>query len=464
MNHWKPIYHFMPPQHWMNDPNGPIQVNGVYHLFYQWNPNSDSWGTIHWGHARSSDLVHWEHLPLALAPSTELGEQHCFSGCCVLFDGQPIVFYTSVGEGARGADVGAEQWIAMGSEDLLTWRKPDLNPVMTLAINGEQKIIDWRDPFVWQESDAWCMVLGGSRADRGCVLLYRSQSIDQWSYVGVLAEGSERVWECPNFFHLADKDVLIYSPIGGENRVKYCIGRLIHDKLASDRVGVFDYGGRMGYYAPASFVDEQGRRIVHGWLPEDTRERYGRALGWNGALALPRVLTLDAEGQLHFNPIPELRVLRTAQETMQDRVISDYLELNTSGGALELEATLEWHDPTAILQIGFLASPDGEQRTVLQLDPSAGKAILDRQLSTGIAEIDRTPVEMEMPALEQGRLRVRLFLDHSIIEVFLNTTHCLTARIYPDRPDSQKVFLAASEPGAISIQELDCWKLRGIQD
>jgi beta-fructofuranosidase len=460
MNHWKPTYHFMPPQYWMNDPNGPIQINGVYHLFYQCNPNGDHWGTIHWGHARSTDLVHWEHLPLALAPSTELGEQHCFSGCCTMFDGRPVIFYTSVGEGNRDALGGAEQWIALGSDDLLTWRKPDENPVMTLAIHGEQMILDWRDPFVWQDGNTWYMVLGGSKADRGCVLLYRARSAGKWEYLGVLAEGSERVWECPNFFHLAGRDVLIYSPIGGDGRVKYRVGRLIDGKLSPGTIGVFDYGGRMGYYAPASFLDEQGRRIVHGWLPEDSRDRYGRALGWNGALALPRVISLDTQGQMTFDPVPELNVLRATQETIEDRVIGDPIELSTKGRALELEAAIEWKDPAAVLKVGFFASPDGEQRTVLHLDPSAGEAILDRRLSTEIAEMDRTTVEMAMPALDNGRLRLRLFIDHSTVEVFLNSSRCLTARVYPNRLDSEGIFLASADPGAVSIHSLHCWTLK----
>jgi beta-fructofuranosidase len=89
----RPSYHFLPEKNWMNDPNGPIHINGDYHLFYQYNPNGDEWGSIHWGHAKSKDLIHWEQMPIALHPSPERGEDHCFSGCSVIQDGRPVIIY-----------------------------------------------------------------------------------------------------------------------------------------------------------------------------------------------------------------------------------------------------------------------------------------------------------------------------------------------------------------------------------
>ena len=94
---YRPTYHFLAPANWMNDPNGPIFYKGEYHLFYQHNPYGDKWGHVHWSHAKSRDLVHWEHLPIALDPSNELGEEHCFSGCCINNNGVPTIIYTSIG-------------------------------------------------------------------------------------------------------------------------------------------------------------------------------------------------------------------------------------------------------------------------------------------------------------------------------------------------------------------------------
>src|SRR5439155_17724157 len=123
----RPTFHFLGPANWMNDPNGPIFYGGYYHMFYQHNPYGDKWGHMHWGHARSKDLVHWEHLPIALWPSKTQGEEHCFSGCAALnANGEPMIFYTSIGHPKP------ECWIALPEDkDLLRWKKFDGNPVLT---------------------------------------------------------------------------------------------------------------------------------------------------------------------------------------------------------------------------------------------------------------------------------------------------------------------------------------------
>src|SRR5207253_5855021 len=113
----RPIYHLLPPGNWNNDPNGPIFYQGFYHMFYQYNPYGDGWGNMHWGHARSRDLAHWEHLPIALWPSKSLGEEHVFSGCAaVTKEGQLMLFYTSIGKRLP------EQWAAIAEDDqLIKW-------------------------------------------------------------------------------------------------------------------------------------------------------------------------------------------------------------------------------------------------------------------------------------------------------------------------------------------------------
>lgn len=114
----KPVYHFTPRCNWMNDPNGLCLVDGQYHLFYQHNPNADVWGDIHWGHAVSPDLIHWKRLPIAFGPDTAHGEKHCYSGSIALEAGRAWAFYTSVGEGERNPETGAQQWAACSDDGL----------------------------------------------------------------------------------------------------------------------------------------------------------------------------------------------------------------------------------------------------------------------------------------------------------------------------------------------------------
>lgn len=229
----RPVYHFRPPALWMNDPNGPIHHGGFYHMFYQHNPYGDRWQHMHWGHARSRDLVHWEHLPIALAPRPEAGEEHCFSGCAVQnAEGQIMLLYTSIGPERRAGD-SAQQFAAVATdESLIHWRPHPANPVLDESLHGDVKIYDWRDPFVFHHEGRTYMVLGGNlnRAQGGkaVVAIYQAENreLSRWRYLGILfthPDAAVTNIECPNFFKLGDKWLLIVSP---HRRVEYFFGQL----------------------------------------------------------------------------------------------------------------------------------------------------------------------------------------------------------------------------------------------
>ena len=193
----RPIFHFVSPAQWMNDPNGPIYHNGYYHLFYQLNPFSDESGPRalrYWGHVRSRDLVKWEPLPIALWPSGELGEESVWSGCCTLNDlGKPMCLYTSIGEGKSAFDQ-AVQWAATGDDNLIKWHKSPANPVLTDALN-DRKIYDWRDPFIFRDGNKTFLVTGGhmARDRQAAVNIYEAENPDltQWIHRGVLFEHTD---------------------------------------------------------------------------------------------------------------------------------------------------------------------------------------------------------------------------------------------------------------------------------
>lgn len=459
----KPIYHFTPPDNWMNDPNGLIFHEGEYHLFYQYNPNGDQWGTIHWGHAVSTDLVHWQHLPIALAPSTELGEVHCYSGCAVVDDqGVPTLFYTSVGEGERNAETGAEQWMATSSDGLRTWVKSAANPVLTQEMHGKDLIVrDWRDPYVWKEGDRWLMVLGGSVQGKGCAILYESVNLQEWTFRHVLHTGEESLWECPNAFRLHDKAVLIYSP---SDKVKYLVGSM-RDALrfVKEQEGFVDHGGWEGYYAPQSMLAPDGRRILWGWLPDNARGEMKEIQGWSGAQSIPRTVELRPDtNTLIFKPIVELEVLRENLYELQRTVWSPgYYELGIQGKAVEIMAEFELTGSETSFGFEVFRSPDGKEQSILKFDVSRGQIGLDRSRSSQASGVHSWELAAPYEMQQLRHLRVHLFLDHSIVEGFVNDELCMTGRVYPLREDSNTIRLF-TQGSSVTMKSLSAWNLRSI--
>jgi Beta-fructosidases (levanase/invertase) len=462
MDRYRPRYHFTAPRNWMNDPNGPFHLNGEYHLFYQHNPSKPEWGDIHWGHATSPDLVNWTHLPVGMAPSYELGESHCFSGCSVINDGEVTLFYTSIGEGERNAATGAQQWMARG-RDLRTWHKPDINPVLTLDLHGDLQIKDWRDPYVWKSEDGWRMILGGIHEEKGAAFIYHSDDLEKWSFKGIFYKGEEWIWECPHLFRFGDKAVLFYSPSGP---VRYLSGTISGDRLTDvQKHGTVDYGGWEGYYASTGFVDENGRRIVHGWIPEGRGEEFPVNLDWAGALALPRVVDLKPNGALSMSPVPELVTLRGEKHNFTDISVGT-VSTNTGIQSTSFECLLEI-DRRAMtnnaLNISVFASACGKEYTDVCLDLGANSITIDRANSSLLPKVHKTPVTGELPPTDGADIiKLRIFADQSIIEVFVDDETCLTARVYPTLADSSGIQLRSSN-GESVVSSMQIWEMKAAE-
>lgn len=438
----RPVYHFHPPANWHNDPNGTIFYRGWHHLFYQFNPYGSTWGHMHWGHARSRDLVNWEHLPIALAPSEEKGETQVFSGGAVLTrDGQPRIFYTSIGERAP------EQWMAAPADpDLLQWTKYRQNPVLTTAAHGTTQIYDWRDPFLFTEGGATYMVCGGNtsgqrRGGGGQVQLYRAASdeLTSWKHLGPVFACRDREIiniECPNLFPLDGKWVLIVSP---QKPCEYFVGSLdlARARFMAETRGVLDAGND---YASNISTDAGGRTILWLWGRTDNPA----SKGWNSVMALPRILSIGADGFLRQRPAPELETLRGAPVPAATVPLTSARSAipGIRGDCMELDIELTLGNAAAV-HLDLRCSDSGSAGATITIDSegllSTGKA------ATLLGKNDRH--------------RLRIFLDKRVFEVYANDGEAALYGITEAGRDDLGVA-AAARAGSAQLRVLRGWHLK----
>ena len=292
-------YHFEPRRGWMNDPNGLIYFRGRYHAFFQHYPYAAKWGQMHWGHAVSDDLLHWEELPIALYPDMEYeNDGGCFSGSAVEKDGRLYLFYTSVSH-----ELGQTQSVAF-SDDCLHFHKFAGNPIIR---NNPIGTFDFRDPKVTCVDGTYYMVVGTGDEQSGKVLLFTSEDLLDWSYVGILFEGREYAHciECPDFFKMGSRYVLMFSKINETERsTVFVVGDFVDGKLTNYTISRPEWG--VDFYAPQTFTDGQ-RRIMIGWMYHWGKEA-PEGCPYAGALSVPRELKLVGS-RVHNFPVAEVQHL-----------------------------------------------------------------------------------------------------------------------------------------------------------
>lgn len=456
----RPTWHFLPRANWMNDPNGLIQWKGTYHLFYQYNPNGAFWGTMHWGHAISADLVHWRHLPIALAPDPDGPDADgCYSGCAVNVDGVPTLMYT----GVRGAT--ELPCIATShDDDLASWEKYPGNPVITAPPELDTTI--FRDHSVWREADLWYQVIGsGIEGIGGTALLYRSSDFLTWELVGSLVP-LDRVgqgigagatgWECPDFFALDGHHVLIAAMWDGEPiSVGYFVGDYAQHRFTPRHEGIVDPG--VAFYAPQSFADDSGRRIMFGWVKESRSAGAQLEAGWSGVMTLPRVLSVLADGSLGSAPAPEVVTLRGRHFRLSGEEIVEggFLRLeDIPGNSLELLVQIQ-PDVSETVRFDVLCSEDGRESTTVTFDAGSGILALDTRQSSQADDVETGMYSLRRETIGAGPVHLRIFIDHSIIELFLNDAQCITARAYPQSVDATRVRIGGSH----AVASVDAWEI-----
>jgi beta-fructofuranosidase len=452
-DYYRPVYHLSPGQGWMNDPNGLIQFQGSYHAFYQHYPHAPEWGPMHWGHAVSRDLVHWEHLPIALYPDRDY-ETGCFSGSAVDNNGELTLIYTAHHDGRSPRET---QCLAL-SPDGVRFVKYEHNPVIPAPPAGYSE--DFRDPYVFRRGKDWRLLAGCARDGRGGVLLYKSPDLRRWECLGLFccSDGSQgTMWECPGFFELDGRWTLLCSPINMEGaKCIFITGQADFEEPAfkQERWRNADYGRE--FYAPQVFQDDRGRWILIGWMDMWKGEFPTRKDGWAGAFTFPRELFLK-NGVVCQRPVEELALLRKKELFAGNLNLSpdkkDRLP-NITGDCMEIVFTI----PAAparntVLKLLLRASADRKERTLLQWDPGSRVFTLDKEQSgMGGSEKIRVPWE------EDGDMEVQILIDRSSVEVFLfGGKYAVTSRIYPQ--PSSIYYDIFTEGSGLSIRALRVMEL-----
>ncbi|MGT2964338.1 glycoside hydrolase family 32 protein [Streptococcus acidominimus] len=304
---YKPAFHFSAPVGWLNDPNGLVQFRGEYHLFYQYYPYGTQWGAMHWGHAKSKDLLHWEHLPVALAPDQDYDRDGCFSGSAIVKDNRLWLMYTGHIVDPDGS-IRQVQNMAY-STDGIHFEKLASNPVATGAILPEELVAaDFRDPKVFEKDGTYYAVVAAKHRDHvGTIVLLESPDLVTWDFASIFLKGEPHqglMWECPDYFELDGTSCLLMSPMRYQkegldytniNSSVLMTGHVDWEQkvFRPDTVKEVDHGH--DFYAPQTLENAAGERIMLAWMQTWGRTNVTDQLkhNWACAMTIPRKLQIQ---------------------------------------------------------------------------------------------------------------------------------------------------------------------------
>ena len=463
----RPAFHLSSRIGWMNDPNGFSFYQGQYHLFYQYYPYNTVWGPCYWGHAVSKDLIHWEYLPAALAPDEEYDKDGCFSGSAIeLEDGRQMLIYTGVVK--KEMEDGSirdlqQQCLAFG--DGLNYRKYENNPILTFQdLPKGCSPYDFRDPKIWQEEDGTyrivtCCATPGRDAK---IVLFQSKDGIHWGNGRQMIQNFDRfgkVWECPDFFQIDGKWVLLTSPMdmlpeGFEyhngNGTLCLIGEFDEESgmFTPQHDQAIDYG--IDFYATQTLRTPDGRRIMIAWMQNwDTTPGYRlEPTSWFGQMTIPRELSVR-NGRLYQWPVKELEQIRRNRVSYENVYVNGEMELDgIRGRCVDMQIEVRSADPEHPYEkfvIRFAAG--GRYYTMLSYHPRDCIMKIDRKFSGSRRAIIHQR-RAEVPSRD-GSVKIRLILDRYSAEAFINEgEQTITANLYTDMGAQRITFNAL---GAVSM-------------
>jgi beta-fructofuranosidase len=469
----RPIYHYVNPEGTLNDPNGLCFWQGYWHLFYQGYPPEDT--RQHWGHAYSKDLIHWRDLPYAIYPNPE---RCCFSGASLVEEDRVIAMY-------HGTEVG--NMVATSSDPLLlNWEKLTGKPVIPIA-NDDGSPLPYRvfDPCVWKQGDAYYALSGGTLPNeptgrrRRADFLFRSTDLVNWDYLHPFVEndiftltGDDGA--CPYFWPIGDKHMLLF--FSHMSSGQYILGDydVSRQKFVATEHGKFGFGAvhPAGLHAPSATPDGKGGLVVL----FNMNKGYP-AKGWDQIMTLPRRLTLGEDGKLLMEPAGDIESVRGNHVSVSDMIVpanTETLLEGVEGNSIEIEATIDTNG-SPMVELNVLRSPDETEvtRIVLYRDrgyrnrddalpvPMSVVAIDSSRSSSLPDALSRPPETAQVYLGPDDHYELRVFVDRSVVEVFINGKQCISQRVYPGRSDSTGVSLR-TQGRDVEIKKLDVYTMQSV--
>ena len=441
---WRQSIHLEPKAGWLNDPNGLCFADGKYHVYFQFSPDSPKGaGRKCWGHFESSDNAKsWDYTGIVMEPDIPEDRNGVYSGCAVIKDGRIYIFYTgnvklpgdhdyiTSGREANQILVTSEDGRSVSSKKILL-RNKDYPDYCSCHV---------RDPKVWIEDGIWKMVLGARTLDdKGCVLYYEAEDPDNWHYVKTLSvENFGYMWECPDQFNIGDKVFLGISPQGlihEEYRYQNVYSSGYFQKNGDELYDFeeFDYG--FDFYAPQTFIDENGDRILIGWMGigDIPYSNPTTELGWQHCLTVPRRLSVGQDGFIRQHPVINSELFGEADEVNEGTSYEAELSFEINAG---------FEDAFKIKIGDAVISYDGD---VLTLDLSNGESGYGRKIRKA-----RT-----------GRINdIQIIADNSSLEVFAGDgRYVMSTRFYP----SDSSVKIESEGSGFTIRAVGVMEVRGFE-
>lgn len=468
----RPSFHGMPTAGWTNETHGATYYNGKYHVFFQKNPNGPYMSRLNWGHIVSDNLYKWEEDPTAVSPEEAYDKKGCWSGCVFTDDeltgGKPNIFYTAVDYG-RATIAQAQP----ADDDLLTWTKKSGNPVINGRPNGLTD--DFRDCYVFRNGTDLYMIVGSSKNGVGVTTLHKyDKSTKTWSNDGKLffsgsnANQDGTFWEMPNITKIGDKWLFTVTPLntGVGVRTLYWTGNINADgTFAPDsrtpktvEMAGFSKDG-YGLLSPTIFQND-GKTLMLGIVPDKLAGSENYKMGYAHTYSLPREISLDSKGNLIQKPFSGLAAMRSETSfKMTDFNLSAEKDLDpVKGRSLELSAKFVVGNG----DFGFSFLGNGDKKVTLTYQPNSGMLSLDM---SGINRIVNDGVfggvynyALPTPVAMGEEMTLKVFVDHSIIDIFVNDTYAASVRVFPRDVDAVKAT-AFVKNGSVKMTSLEAYVL-----